>query len=80
MDPKDKSENAKNPNFKNPVDLPHVKPEDYDAAIDSGRGSAKSASRDSHDDSAGIKARKATSANRDSRDGTSDSDVRLNRR
>jgi hypothetical protein len=36
-----KDENAKNPDFKVPIDLPSVKPEDYDASIDSGRGSAK---------------------------------------
>jgi hypothetical protein len=35
-----KDENAKNPAFKVPMDLPSVKPEDYDASIDSGRGSA----------------------------------------
>ena len=35
-----KDENAKNPDFKVPVDLPGVKPEDYDASIDSARGSA----------------------------------------
>jgi hypothetical protein len=36
-----KNENAKNPDFKVPMDLPSVKPEDYDSSIDSGRGSAK---------------------------------------
>jgi hypothetical protein len=35
-----KDENAKNTDFKVPMDLPSVKPEDYDASIDSGRGSA----------------------------------------
>lgn len=35
-------ENAKDPRWKIPMDLPSVKPEAYDATIDSGRGSAKS--------------------------------------
>lgn len=35
-----KNENAKNPDWQVPVDLPGVKPEDYDKNIDSGRGSA----------------------------------------
>jgi hypothetical protein len=41
MSTQHKDENAKNPAFKVPVDLPHVKPEDYSASIDSSRGSAK---------------------------------------
>lgn len=36
-----KDENAKDPDFEVPVDLPHVKPEDYDVSIDSGGGSAR---------------------------------------
>lgn len=35
-----KDENAKNPDFKVPMNLPSVKREDYDVSIDSGRGSA----------------------------------------
>jgi hypothetical protein len=35
-----KDDNSKNSDFKTPTDLPGVKPEDYDASIDSGRGSA----------------------------------------
>jgi hypothetical protein len=35
-----KNENAKDPKWQTPVDLPGVKPEDYAKNIDSGRGSA----------------------------------------
>jgi hypothetical protein len=35
-----KDENAKNPDFKVPMDLPSVTPGDYDVSIDSGHGSA----------------------------------------
>lgn len=38
---KQKSENAKSDKFKVPVDLPHVKPEDYTKDIDSAHGNAK---------------------------------------
>ena len=37
---KPKTPNAKNPAFEPPVELPAVSPEDYDASIASGRGSA----------------------------------------
>lgn len=40
MKDENKNENAKNRNFRVPVDLPGAKPEDYDASIDSGYGSA----------------------------------------
>lgn len=36
-----KDEHAKNPDFIVPMNLPNVKPEDYDKSIDSGGGSAK---------------------------------------
>jgi hypothetical protein len=35
------NDNAKNPAWKVPMDLPGVKPEAYKSSIDSGRGSAK---------------------------------------
>lgn len=37
---KNRSENAKNRDWKGSPDLPSVKPEDYDTSIDSARGSA----------------------------------------
>ena len=40
-----KDENGKNPDWKVPMDLPSVKPEDYDASIPSGRGSAHSSQK-----------------------------------
>jgi hypothetical protein len=46
MDKKNKDENAKNPDWKVPMDLPSVKPEDYDKSIDSSRGSANSDTED----------------------------------
>lgn len=39
---KNRDENAKSPDWQVPTNLPGVAPEDYDASIDSGRGSAHS--------------------------------------
>jgi len=48
------SENAKNPDFKTPVDLPGVRPEQYGKDIESGRGSAAPANPDMQDGAKGF--------------------------